>query len=76
MEVATLTLNASEVAGKAAALAAHVSQQRAMGGFLSAFVRRSEPFTVIDVAELRGIALDYEPEFEQHVRRVASARPG
>ena len=71
-----MTLTPSEVAAKAGALAAHASQQRAMESFLAAFVRRSEPFTELDLADIRSIALEYEPGFEQHVKSPARLHAG
>jgi LmbE family N-acetylglucosaminyl deacetylase len=71
LAAATLRLTASEVAAKAAALADHASQERAMGTFLSAFVRRSEPFTLLDAVEIRRVGCDYERE-EPRAARLPS----
>jgi LmbE family N-acetylglucosaminyl deacetylase len=60
LATATLQLRPIEVAAKAAALAEHASQERAMGTFLSAFVRGSEPFTLFDAVEIRRVGRDYE----------------
>jgi LmbE family N-acetylglucosaminyl deacetylase len=51
-----LTLTDKEVETKRVALAQYVSQQKEMAPFLVAFVRRTEPFTVISEAELRRMA--------------------
>jgi LmbE family N-acetylglucosaminyl deacetylase len=50
-----LTLTDKEVETKRGALAQYVSQQKEMAPFLAAFVRRTEPFTVISEAELRRV---------------------
>lgn len=42
-----LELDDGEVAGKRAALARHATQQQQMPVYLAAFVRRSEPFTIL-----------------------------
>ena len=76
LEIPLLTLTPSEVAGKAGALVAHASQQRAMGSFLAAFVRRSEPFSELDLADIRSIALEYERGVEQHVKSPARLHAG
>ena len=68
-----LTLTPDEVAAKRTALAAHASQQRAMGSFLAAFVRHSEPFTLLDATEIRGIAGDYERGPAQQVKAQPAA---
>jgi LmbE family N-acetylglucosaminyl deacetylase len=51
----TLTLTHKETETKRVALAQYVSQQKEMASFLAAFVRRTEPFTVISEAELRRV---------------------
>jgi len=76
LDVSTLVLSPTEVATKRAALAAHASQERAMGSFLAAFVRRDEPFTVFDATELRSIASDYERAPEQQVSTVSPPKAG
>lgn len=57
----TLTLTGDEQALKRTALAAHVTQRHAMETFLDAFVRRTEPFTVLDRHAIRQIAADHAP---------------
>ncbi len=52
---AVLTLSDGEVVAKGAALARYASQQREVRPLLAAFVRRTEPFTVFTLAELRRI---------------------
>jgi len=54
--VRVLTLTDAEVATKRAALAKHVTQQEEMPALLAAFVRRTEPFTLIDTAQLQHVA--------------------
>jgi len=76
LDVATLGLTPAEVAGKRAALAAHASQERAMGTFLAAFVRRTEPFTVLDATEIRSVASDYEREPGRQVKKVSPPAAG
>lgn len=51
-----LELDEAEVAGKRAALARHATQQQQMPVYLAAFVRRSEPFTVLPIPEGAGDA--------------------
>jgi LmbE family N-acetylglucosaminyl deacetylase len=50
-----LTLTDQEVANKRAALAKHVTQQEEMAALLAAFVRRTEPFTLIDAVQLEHV---------------------
>jgi len=50
-----LPLSRTEIDGKAAALECYVTQQEVMSSLLAAFVRRTEPFTVFTVAEVRGV---------------------
>jgi LmbE family N-acetylglucosaminyl deacetylase len=71
-----LDLTPAEVGAKRAALAAHASQQRAMGSFLAAFVRRTEPFTLFDAAEIRSIASDYSRGPDRQARKVSPPRAG
>ena len=47
-----LPLTDEEVAGKRAALAEYVTQQREMASLLAAFVRRTEPFRLVTMADL------------------------
>jgi LmbE family N-acetylglucosaminyl deacetylase len=47
-----LTLTDGEVARKRGALARHVTQQEVSPAFLAAFVHRTEPFTVMTLAEV------------------------
>jgi len=54
--VRVLTLTDAEVATKGAALAKHVTQQEEMPALLSAFVSRTEPFTLIDTAQVQHVA--------------------
>lgn len=49
----TLALDANEVALKGRAMAQYVTQQRQMTAFLAAFVRRSEPFTLLSLDDVR-----------------------
>lgn len=49
--VATLALTPHELARKQQALARHATQERQMAVYLDAFVRRTEPFTVLDPAD-------------------------
>ena len=51
--VRVLTLTDAEMATKRAALAKHVTQQEEMPALLAAFVRRTEPFTLIDTTQLQ-----------------------
>jgi LmbE family N-acetylglucosaminyl deacetylase len=76
LDTATLTLLPAEIATKRAALAAHATQQHAMGPFLAAFVRRTEPFTIFDATEIRSIASAFEPGFEQEVHTVRVSHAG
>ena len=76
LDVAMLDLTPAEVAVKRSALAAHASQQHAMGPFLAAFVRRAEPFTLLDATAIRSIASDYERDPEQHVQQAAPPAAG
>jgi LmbE family N-acetylglucosaminyl deacetylase len=76
LDTAMLDLTVAEVAVKRGALAAHASQQHAMGAFLAAFVRRSEPFTLLDTTEVRSIASNYERDPEQHVQQAAPPAAG
>jgi LmbE family N-acetylglucosaminyl deacetylase len=76
LDTATLALTPAETATKRAALAEHASQQHAMGPFLAAFVRHTEPFTVLDTTEIRSIASDYEPGFEQRAQEVSPPAAG
>lgn len=71
----TLELSPTEVATKRVALDAHVSQERAMGTFLAAFVRRSEPFTLLDGSEIRRVGREYQHD-QQRVERRLSLRAG
>jgi LmbE family N-acetylglucosaminyl deacetylase len=71
--VTWLGLSPQEIASKRAALVEHASQERQMGTFLSAFVRRTEPFTELDATAIRAIASEYEREPEQQVENTASA---
>ena len=48
----TFELTPAEVSGKRAALACYRTQQEVMPTFLAAFVRRTEPFTVVPGREL------------------------
>lgn len=48
----TLTLTPSETAFKRAALARHATQREIMGSLLAAFVRRTEPFTLLSTGAL------------------------
>jgi LmbE family N-acetylglucosaminyl deacetylase len=73
---ASLSLTPKEVAAKAAALAAHTSQQRAMAAFLAAFVRRSEPFTIFDASEIGAVASEYRHPSKQEARRVGPPAAG
>lgn len=50
-----LTLTDKQAETKRVALAQYVSQQKEMAPFLAAFVRRTEPFTVVSEAELRRV---------------------
>ena len=50
-----LTLTDKEAETKRVALAQYVSQQKEMAPFLAAFVRRTEPFTIVSEAELRRV---------------------
>lgn len=50
-----LALTETEVATKQAALARYETQQREMAPLLAAFARRTEPFTVFTVQELRRV---------------------
>ena len=50
-----LPLSRTEIDGKAAAVACYVTQQEVMSSLLAAFVRRTEPFTVFTVPEVRGV---------------------
>jgi LmbE family N-acetylglucosaminyl deacetylase len=70
LDTVAFALTPEEVATKRNALAAHASQERVMGSFLAAFVRRTEPFTLFDATEIRGIASDYERAPEQQVKKV------
>lgn len=74
LDVVWLTLTPDEIAAKRAALAEHTSQEHEMGAFLAAFVRRTEPFTLLDTTEIRAIAGEYEREPEQQVKNVVSPR--
>ena len=74
LDVAWLTLTAEEIAAKRAALAEHTSQEHEMGAFLAAFVRRTEPFTLLDTTEIRAIASDYQREPEQQVHNAGTPR--
>lgn len=76
LDSATLTLTPAEIDAKRAALAEHRSQQRAMGSFLAAFVRHSEPFTALDAVEIRNIASDFEREPALQVRKVSPPKAG
>jgi LmbE family N-acetylglucosaminyl deacetylase len=51
----SLTLTDKETDTKRLALAKYVSQQKEMAPFLAAFVRRTEPFTILSEAELRRV---------------------
>ena len=53
LDRARLDLTDGEVATKDRALGEYETQQQAMGAFLAAFVRRTEPFTVFTAAALR-----------------------
>jgi len=48
-----LTLTDEEITAKRAALDAYVTQQEEMAALLAAFVRRTEPFTVLTAADLQ-----------------------
>ena len=76
LDTVTLTLTPAEVAAKRTALAEHASQQRAMGSFLAAFVRRTEPFTLLDATAIRSVAIDYERGPEQQVRKIGPPAAG
>lgn len=76
LDSVTLALSSQEVIAKGAALAAHASQQRAMGAFLAAFVRRSEPFTVFDPTEISSVASEYERSPKQQAGRVSPPAAG
>ena len=52
----TLRLTPEETTRKRAALACYVSQQREMPTLLEAFVRASEPFTVVPITQVEAIA--------------------
>jgi len=54
--VRVLTLTDAEVATKRAALAKHITQQEETPALLAAFVRRTEPFTLIDTTQLQHVA--------------------
>ena len=53
--VRVLTLTDAEVATKRAALAKHATQQEEMPVLLAAFVRHTEPFTLIDTTQLQRV---------------------
>jgi LmbE family N-acetylglucosaminyl deacetylase len=57
-----LVLTDEERAAKATALDEHASQQVAMGPFLSAFVRRTEPFSVVSEPFVDPIVAEADPE--------------
>ena len=61
----TVELTDEEIATKRAALAKYTSQQEAMPVFLAAFVRRTEPFTILTAAELRNVEYMIEPAAQQ-----------
>jgi len=50
-----LVLSEREEKRKADALASYASQQEVMRGFLAAFVRRTEPFTLLTAAEVKRV---------------------
>lgn len=55
-----LALDEAEAARKGAALRCYESQRELMPSFLAAFVRRTEPFTVMTGAEVEGVELQIE----------------
>jgi LmbE family N-acetylglucosaminyl deacetylase len=56
-----LALTGPEETRKADALAAYASQQAVMASLLGAFVRRTEPFSVLPAAEVKRVADAMEP---------------
>ncbi len=63
-----LVLTAAELTTKRAALARYVTQQEEMATFLAAFVRRTEPFSVLTATDLRHVS--------DMVERPPAAAPG
>jgi LmbE family N-acetylglucosaminyl deacetylase len=57
----TLTLSEREEKRKADALASYASQQEVMRSLLDAFVRRTEPFTLLSAAEVKRVGDAMEP---------------
>ncbi len=56
-----LALSEREEKRKADALASYASQQEVMRSLLAAFVRRSEPFTLLPAAEVERVGDAMEP---------------
>jgi LmbE family N-acetylglucosaminyl deacetylase len=61
LECVTLTLTNAEVATKQAALHKYTTQQDVMSVLLAAFVRRTEPFTVLTPDQMRHVGRMIEP---------------
>ena len=60
----SLALDDADVVAKRTALACHASQQEAMPDFLGAFVRRTEPYTVLTPADMGRV-----PQMIEHPER-------
>ena len=67
-----LALDGPEVIRKRAALARYASQEEVMASLLGAFVRSTEPFTVMTRAEVEGVATQIETSRRER-QRAATA---
>jgi len=72
----TLVLTDQELANKHAALGKYATQLDVMGPFLTAFVRRTEPYTVLEPAEMELVAQMIEKGVEPTPRPRPVSRHG
>ncbi len=76
LATATFRLTPAEQVHKGAALARHASQEEVMGSFLSAFLRETEPFTILTLTDAHRITQSIERLREAEERGKSMARRG